>query len=56
MYAHFSNSILLDFYYLQRQFWFTGKPEKNKKYRKLNGLIKSQPFKLGHHGDTALDS
>jgi len=41
MYAHFSNSILLDFHYLQRQ---------------MNGLTKLQPFKLSYHGDTALDS
>ena len=29
------------FHYLQRQ---------------MNGLTKFQPFKLSHHGDTALDS
>ena len=41
MYAHYSNYILLDFHYLQRQ---------------MNGLTKLQPFKLSHHGDTTLDS
>ena len=33
MYTHFSNSILLDFHYVQRQ---------------MNGLTRLQPFKLNH--------
>jgi len=41
MYAHFSNSILLYFHYLQRQ---------------MNGLAKLQLAKLSHHRDTALGS
>jgi len=39
--ANFSNSILLDFHYLQRQ---------------MNELAKLQPFRLSQQEDTALDS